>query len=413
MNEFFVGTFFRFLFSFVFIPWRQKKKIFFSFKFLTVIFYVHPEQTNLKDKKFWDVLYSSVCVLYICFSVSFFFLAFVSEFRYVCFPRIFFFFFVFFFLLGVVGFRQISFREGEPQKKIFFCWQNPEKVFAPPPKKNSSYFISTFLLITDLMSSVAVPLSLSEWLQTGFEESKVDDDDDVAVPASSDLPPFPVYYHQRFSSFVSRSSPRTLLAAMENVFREDDSVNFAVSFKKNKIKGVILSDQRTDFKVRLYKGQRSDEVLCEFQRLSGCVVTFNEMYRRTLKGILEHVSGGLDGHGPPVPSPWLAKSEWFEKKAGEQHEVQLDPETAANLIAMADSENFLLRLQGAEALASITSEKRNMVNVNFFLFCFCFFNGYHFFFFLIFCNVSLCMYLCCEVSGVDHICFLFIFFRFN
>lgn len=165
------------------------------------------------------------------------------------------------------------------------------------------------------------------------------------------LDPTPIYF-EKYSSFTSTSNPQDLLKDIATSFDAATNVDHECSLEKNKIKGVVYGTPgRCTFKVRLFSAQRPDEVLCEFQRRSGCVVSFNKFYRRTLVNIPKHVNVQQKGQAPQ--STWLANSDRLEQLASEEPAVQLDTDTAANLIAMAGCENVDVQREGAQALASI------------------------------------------------------------
>lgn len=91
------------------------------------------------------------------------------------------------------------------------------------------------------------------------------------------------------------------------------------------------------FKVNLYQGPGSD-ILCEFQRRSGCTVSFNRFYRRTIAE-------------PPLRifGDWLKVVDLLEQKAIEE-EICMDHDTAENLITMAGCKDIKSQREGAHVL---------------------------------------------------------------
>lgn len=170
------------------------------------------------------------------------------------------------------------------------------------------------------------------------------------------LEPEPIYF-EKYSSFVSTSSPSAVLADIANVFAERSNVDHEPCFEKNKIKGVAYeSNGRCTFKVRLYQSSSPGSILCEFQRRSGCVVSFNKFYRRTLADIASHVSKKV-GTGN-----WLSNIERTEVQINEPT-VQLDSDAAINLISMAGCDNIDVQREGAQALANVAKFPTNQVKL--------------------------------------------------
>ena len=171
------------------------------------------------------------------------------------------------------------------------------------------------------------------------------------------LQPEPHYY-QQFSSFTSTSSPQVLLQDLSQVFTYLDNVDHEDCMEKNKIKGVAYENNgRCTFKIRLYQSGAVGKILCEFQRRSGCVVSFNKFYRRTLTEIPSHVSTNVRG------GDWISNVDRVEAQADAEPSVQLDDATAVNLISMAGCDNVDVQREGAQALASVAKSPCNQVKL--------------------------------------------------
>lgn len=106
--------------------------------------------------------------------------------------------------------------------------------------------------------------------------------------------------------------------------------------------------------MRLYQGVGTS-ILCEFQRRSGCVVSFNKFYRRTIADIASHVSkkaGEKSGN-------WLNTVDRVELQINAEPSIQLDEATAVNLISMAGCDNIDVQREGAQALANVAKFSAN------------------------------------------------------
>lgn len=172
------------------------------------------------------------------------------------------------------------------------------------------------------------------------------------------LDPTPVYF-EKYSSFTSTSLPQELLQDICKSFSAKTNVDFEPCLAKNKIKGVAYEcSGRCSFKVRLYRGTVPGTALCEFQRRSGCVVSFNKFYRRCLADIAVHVRNNNEKQGS-----WLANLNRLEIQANEEPAVQLDTATASNLIAMAGCDCVDVQREGAQALVGVCQHAINQAKL--------------------------------------------------
>jgi len=174
-------------------------------------------------------------------------------------------------------------------------------------------------------------------------------------PQPRALEPEPIYY-EKYSSFNSSCPPQQLLESISTALKERSNVDYEPDLQKNKIKGVAYeSNGRCTFKVRLYKGKKEGDVLCEFQRRSGCVVCFNKMYRRTLAS--SHVRCHLTEKVEKNSGSWLQDFDVMQADADPT--VKLDTATATNLMSMAGCEVIDVQREGAQALASVAKHPVN------------------------------------------------------
>lgn len=102
------------------------------------------------------------------------------------------------------------------------------------------------------------------------------------------LKPTPEFY-EKYSSFISRSPPGKLLAAICDTLSNASDCDHEFVKAKNKIRGVARMEPsgRARFVIKVYT-HGADSLLVEFHRREGCVVTFNRFYQRILSGLGEH-----------------------------------------------------------------------------------------------------------------------------
>lgn len=194
-----------------------------------------------------------------------------------------------------------------------------------------------------LAPQIPISSQLSQLLVSQFEP---------VVVQGRPLEPEPIYY-EKYSSFTSSSQPQELLAAISQQFTARTNVDHEPSFEKNKIKGVAYENNgRCTFKISLFQGKTAGSVLCEFQRRSGCVVSFNKFYRRTIASIPAHV----ETKKTEKSCDWLSNMERIE---AQEDSVELDVTTASNLISMAGCDNVDVQREGAQALANIIQSAKN------------------------------------------------------
>ena len=158
------------------------------------------------------------------------------------------------------------------------------------------------------------------------------------------LPPKPLFVYR--TSFTSKNHPNDLLNSLVQCFGEHTEqtldvtvVHHECSQDKKKIKGVgyDYSNYMTYvFRIRLYQGDVKGEILCEFHKLSGCIVSFEKFYRRTLQLVSSHVAGGVNN----IEAPKFVKSH-----------TQLIDETVTLLFAMVGCENVDFQQDCAQGLA--------------------------------------------------------------
>jgi len=121
---------------------------------------------------------------------------------------------------------------------------------------------------------------------------------------------------------------------------------------KCKIKGYANGPTgRCAFKVQLFWHQGT-MVLCEFQRRSGCVVSFNKFWKKSL--------GSLKGHAPALPETSMsslsdsADCGSLPAAFAESTRAVLERDTVDRLVAMAGCDNVDVQREGSAALAAIS-----------------------------------------------------------
>jgi len=102
------------------------------------------------------------------------------------------------------------------------------------------------------------------------------------------LKPTPEYY-EKYSSFLSHSPPGELLASICALLDEAAGCDHEFVKAKNKVRGVARMDPsgRARFVIKVYRHTDS-ELMVEFHRREGCVVTFNQFYQRTCSSLGSH-----------------------------------------------------------------------------------------------------------------------------
>lgn len=165
------------------------------------------------------------------------------------------------------------------------------------------------------------------------------------------LDPVPVYF-EKYSSFFTPSSPEPLLRDLHRVLNQMEGVDYDLKPSKCKIKGYANGvTGRCSFKVQLFWSQ-GNTILCEFQRRSGCVVSFNKFWKKAL--------GCLKAHAPSLPENNVS---YFSDAIdcvslpaaiAESTRTVLERETVDRLVAMAGCDNVDVQREGSAALAAIS-----------------------------------------------------------
>jgi len=165
------------------------------------------------------------------------------------------------------------------------------------------------------------------------------------------LEPVPVYY-EKYSSFYTPSKPEPLLRDIHRVFNQMEGVDHDLKPSKCKIKGYANGvTGRCAFKVQLFWHQGS-MILCEFQRRSGCVVSFNKFWKKSLVS--------LKSHAPSLPEASMTNlSDTIDcgtlpAAFAESTKTVLERDTVDRLVAMAGCDNVDVQREGSAALAAIS-----------------------------------------------------------
>lgn len=166
-----------------------------------------------------------------------------------------------------------------------------------------------------------------------------------------ELDPAPVYF-EKYSSFYSRSRPEVLLSDLHRVFSEMEGVDHDLCPAKCKIKGFANGvTGRCAFKVQLFWSVEA-MVLCEFQRRSGCVVSFNKFWKRSLTS--------LTTHAPILPDLGISHLSDVSDLVSLPPAIAattkpiLERATIDRLVAMAGCGNVDVQREGSAALATIS-----------------------------------------------------------
>jgi len=173
------------------------------------------------------------------------------------------------------------------------------------------------------------------------------------------LDPVPVYY-EKYSSFYTPSRPEPLLRDIHRVFNEMEGVDHDLKPSKCKIKGFANGvTGRCAFKVQLFWHQGT-LVLCEFQRRSGCVVSFNKFWKKSL--------GSLKSHSPALPETSISylldsiDCGSLPPAFAETSKTVLERDTVDRLVAMAGCDNVDVQREGSAALAAISQSNSQQLS---------------------------------------------------
>jgi len=175
------------------------------------------------------------------------------------------------------------------------------------------------------------------------------------------LDPVPVYY-EKYSSFYTPSRPEPLLRDMHRIFNDMEGVDHDLKPSKCKIKGFANGvTGRCAFKVQLFWHQGMI-VLCEFQRRSGCVVSFNKFWKKSL--------GSLKIHAPSLPETsihYLSDNidcASLPAAFAESAKTVLERDTVDRLVAMAGCDNVDVQREGSAALAAISQSNSQQLSAS-------------------------------------------------
>mmetsp|Transcript_24809 Transcript_24809/g.27471 ORF Transcript_24809/g.27471 Transcript_24809/m.27471 type:complete len:454 (+) Transcript_24809:139-1500(+) len=179
----------------------------------------------------------------------------------------------------------------------------------------------------------------------------------VAAPRSSSAAPptAPGGWLEPNYHFVSNSRPVALFQALQ-AYLEGKSIDFTVKPAKFKCKCVTYPDgSRLPFFVRIFSTAVPEQYAVEFQRRSGDIIRFSEIYRDA-KCVLSQ-----DGHvvceGPP--SPVFVPFEAPPLDLDEETMVTAEDteETLNCLVSMAGSSFADVKSQAVQALSQLTLSK--------------------------------------------------------
>jgi hypothetical protein len=173
------------------------------------------------------------------------------------------------------------------------------------------------------------------------------------------LDPVPVYY-EKYSSFYTPSRPDTLLRDINRLFNDMEGVDHDLKPSKCKIKGFANGvTGRCAFKVQLFWHQGTI-ILCEFQRRSGCVVSFNKFWKKSL--------GSLKSHAPTLPETSISylsdniDCASLPAAFAETAKTILERDTVDRLVAMAGCDNVDVQREGSAALAAISQSNSQQLS---------------------------------------------------
>jgi len=174
------------------------------------------------------------------------------------------------------------------------------------------------------------------------------------------LDPVPVYY-EKYSSFYTPSRPEALLRDMNQLFNDMEGVDHDLKPSKCKIKGFANGvTGRCAFKVQLFWHQ-GETILCEFQRRSGCVVSFNKFWKKSLGSLSKN-------HAPTLPETSISylsdniDCASLPAAFAESAKTILERDTVERLVAMAGCDNVDVQREGSAALAAISQSNSQQLS---------------------------------------------------
>ncbi len=154
----------------------------------------------------------------------------------------------------------------------------------------------------------------------------------------------PVYI-EKYTSFNSNKTPSVLLQLIDKSLNQYVHINYEVCYYKHKIKGIVYSTcGYCTFKTQLYKDTTSEDIVCEFQRRYGCVITFTHMYRLLLGHMykLGCIQNSTTIHNTSTSTllPYM------------NHIPIINIKTAENLLSMSACENIDTQREGTQGILS-------------------------------------------------------------
>jgi len=170
-----------------------------------------------------------------------------------------------------------------------------------------------------------------------------------AVAAAIDVEEAPAFI-ERHSSFLSHTVPTDILLALATVL-ESQSIDFQYTPNKHKIRGVVMAESvSATFVIRVWRRSSESAFLVEFQRRSGCVVTFTNFYRACAQSLSHLIVGGANGSGSRTtsPVPFEVTLNSSQPKSGS---VTLDAPTLTALTEMAASADTVCASEAMRVLS--------------------------------------------------------------
>lgn len=89
---------------------------------------------------------------------------------------------------------------------------------------------------------------------------------------------------QRHSTFLSHEQPRVIFQRLKEALSHLDYLDFDAKQDKFSIKGITYQPTRCIFKVNMFENKDGARVV-EFQRRSGCTMSFNNVYNQVLRSL--------------------------------------------------------------------------------------------------------------------------------
>lgn len=178
--------------------------------------------------------------------------------------------------------------------------------------------------------------------------------------------PLQPLHFQRFSSFSTNASLDTIIGALEGYLHEE-----AIDFETEKDTTILgLRHSKTgscQFRVSIFRTptKENTNLLVEFNRVNGCMQTFNQLVTTALFSLKQHVTSTPDGKDlkklPKQPLWGLDMDlDFDDEEFGDEKEEEEDPSALENILDFASSTQLDSQREGMRLLVSVCDDKKSV-----------------------------------------------------